>query len=178
MMDKITQERYNFFVSDLILHKQYVLETCKIMALWLDSQGRHDEGKELLIRGMVHDKSKLSDEELDSFLELKIKDKCFKNANSIMNDFEKQHIAIHWKNNRHHPEYFEDINDMEEMDILEMVCDWAARSMQYGTDLVEFVETRQKNRFKFPDNMYEKIHGYCEIMKSLMTQASKPEILK
>lgn len=36
-------------------------------------------------------------------------------------------IETHWKNNRHHPEYFKDISNMEELDIIEMVCDWYAR---------------------------------------------------
>lgn len=161
-------ERYAFFVSDLIAHKKYVLDTCKMMAFYLDSVGRHDESLELLRKGFTHDMSKLNPEELESFLELKIKNKCFKNANSIMNDFEKEHIAIHWRNNSHHPEHFERVEDMEEIDILEMVCDWAARSMQYGTNLVEFIETRQVNRFKFPDPMYQKIHEYCVIMQEMI----------
>ena len=47
---------------------------------------------------------------------------------------------------------------MKEIDIIEMVCDWHARSVQYGTNLMEFVTVRQENRFKFPQEMYEKIY--------------------
>ena len=32
--------------------------------------------------------------------------------------------------------YFENIEDMNELDIIEMVCDWYARSMQYKTDFL------------------------------------------
>jgi hypothetical protein len=53
---------------------------------------------------------------------------------------------------------------MEELDVIEMVCDWYARSLQLGTNFMEFVETRQNNRFHFPDYMYSNILKYCNIL--------------
>ena len=158
-------DRYEYLNSDLIEHKKYILDSCHKMSKYLYKNGQEELSRELLKRAFVHDDSKLNDEELKNFLELKIKDKPFINANSMLNEYEKERIQIHWKNNRHHPEYFDDIRDMEEIDIIEMVCDWYARSMQYGTDIIEFAETRQKNRFNFPEDMFTKILFYANILK-------------
>ena len=54
---------------------------------------------------------------------------------------------------------------MDDVDILEMVCDWAAKSYQTNTSLLEFVKIRQENRFHFPDEMFAKILKYCEILE-------------
>lgn len=158
-------QRYEYIINDLIEHKKYVLESCKRMSKYLFKHGQPQLAKDLLRRAFVHDDSKLDDDEMEKFLELKIKDNPFKNANSLLNDYEKERISVHWKKNRHHPEYFDNVEDMEELDILEMVCDWFARSMQYNTDIIEFAMTRQKNRFKFPDYMFNKILLYCQILK-------------
>ena len=88
-------------------------------------------------------------------------DECFKNAKYKLSKEERDIIRLHWKNNRHHPEHFNDINQMSDLDIWEMVCDWYARSLQYGTNFLEFVSTRQKNRFDFPEQQFEKIYKYC-----------------
>ena len=90
----------------------------------------------------------------------------FTNANSGLDEIMKKSIELHWKHNSHHPEYFENVEDMSELDIMEMCCDWHARSQQYGTDFLSFVKTRQENRFHFPETMFEKIWNYCVILEN------------
>lgn len=41
------------------------------------------------------------------------------------------------------------------------------RSQQYGTDFMEFVECRQKNRFKFSDDKYRLVEHYCILLQNL-----------
>jgi hypothetical protein len=53
---------------------------------------------------------------------------------------------------------------MSEIDIIEMVCDWAARSEQYNNSLTEFAERVQRDRFHFNDEMYAKIRAYCNVL--------------
>lgn len=156
--------RLLFQLDDLIEHKKHVMESCKTMAHYLIDAGEYDMAKELILRGLVHDNSKLKEEEFGKFMELKIKDRAFTNARTVLNDYEKERIAVHWKNNPHHPEYYESVDEMTTMDKMEMVCDWHARSKQYHTDLLEFLETRQKNRFHFSEEMYEEIYRYCTIL--------------
>lgn len=159
------EKRYEHFMNDLITHKKHVMDSCLLMSEYLHKIGEENMAIEILRRSFIHDISKLDNDELSGFLELKIKEKSFTNANSLLNDYEKERIKTHWKKNKHHPEYFENIEEMEEIDIIEMVCDWFSRSIQFNTDIIEFAETRQKNRFKFPPEMFEKIIKYCFILK-------------
>jgi hypothetical protein len=53
---------------------------------------------------------------------------------------------------------------MSDMDLLEMACDCNARSMEFGTDLLEFIDIRQKERFRFPEEIYQIYYNYCKIL--------------
>ena len=151
-------------IEDVFTHKKYVLDACLKMAKYLFENDEEDLGIMLLRRAAKHDNSKLEDEELEALSKIAEDKDSLKDANEKLTDFKKKAIELHWKNNRHHPEFFSDVNNMDEIDILEIVCDWYARSMQYNTNLLEFCETRQENRFHFPEEMYRKIHKYCEII--------------
>jgi hypothetical protein len=89
----------------------------------------------------------------------------FINPEVQLSAHQREIIEMHWENNRHHPEHFEDIVSMTELDIVEMCCDWYARSLQYGTDFIEFIKTRQETRFHFPEDMFNEILKYCIILE-------------
>ena len=40
----------------------------------------------------------------------------------------------HVSHNRHHPEFHDDPNEMTDVDLIEMVCDWTAMSEEFGQD--------------------------------------------
>lgn len=148
-------------INDTIIHKQYVLKSCLKLANILFDEQKNELALDLLKRACIHDNSKLEEEELLALSRI-INDKdCLTNSKEQLSEFKKNAIALHWKNNRHHPEFFSDINNMTELDILEMICDWYARSMQYNTNFLEFVYDRQKNRFHFPEQMFKVIENYC-----------------
>lgn len=151
-------------IEDTIIHKQYVLQSALKMFHYLCSIGQEELGLKLLKRAAVHDNSKLEGHELKLMSRLWDKKEAFTDAQYTLSERQKEIIQEHWKKNRHHPEYFEDYSEMTELDILEMVCDWHARSSQYHTDLMEFAITRQENRFHFNEEMYEKIIRYCNIL--------------
>ena len=86
----------------------------------------------------------------------------------IPNDEVSKILELHWENNSHHPEHYKNINHMNEIDILEMVCDWSARSRQYNTNLLSFAKTRLENRFvNFSQENKQKILNYCEILTNI-----------
>lgn len=154
-------------IEDAFTHKKYVFDSALKMAKYLIDNGDEELGITLLRRAAKHDNSKLEDEELEALSRISCDKDSLENAGEKMTDYKKKAIELHWKNNRHHPEFFSDVSNMDEIDIIEMVCDWHARSCQYNTDLIEFCETRQENRFHFPEDMYQRIHKYCEIIISL-----------
>lgn len=54
--------------------------------------------------------------------------------------------------------------EMPELAIAEMCCDWYARSMQYNTNVWEFYHIRTKNRWKFSEQQIIWIEKYLELL--------------
>lgn len=158
-------EEINEYLNEAILHKQYVLEASKIMSSYLIEHNKYDLAIELIKRCSVHDNSKFSKDEMESLI--KIEDKSdFKDPNVLLSNVKKEAIEIHWKNNSHHPEHFNNIYDMSDLDLMEMACDCFARSLQYNTDFLDFINKRQENRFKFPKEVFYKYYNFCEILNN------------
>lgn len=150
-------------LKDTVIHKKIILEIGEKVVDWLVKEGRNEEAIELAKRLIIHDNSKISEEEMGNFLSIESHENMV-NPNVLMDENIKAAVAAHWKNNRHHPEHFSDYHNMNEVDIIEMVCDWYSRSLQNKTDFLSFVETRQKNRFKFDEDFYNKVKEYCLII--------------
>ena len=147
-------------LKDTVIHKKIILEIGEKVVDWLVQNGRNEEAIDLAKRLIIHDNSKISEEEMGNFLSIESHENMV-NPNVLMDENIKAAVAAHWKNNRHHPEHFSDYHNMNEVDIIEMVCDWYSRSLQNKTDFLNFVETRQKNRFKFDEDFYNKVKEYC-----------------
>ena len=66
----------------------------------------------------------------------------------------KEGLNIHYANNRHHPEHFENgIQGMNLLDLLEMICDWKAASERHNDgDIYKSIEINQK-RFGYSDEL-------------------------
>ncbi len=151
-------------LEETFIHKDLVNKSCLKISKYLHSIGKDDLAIEICRRAVIHDNTKLDDNELNAFSTLSAKKEALKDPNICPDEQTKEVIEIHWVKNRHHPEYFPDKNDMTELDIIEMCCDWHARSVQYKTDLLNFVEIRQNNRFHFSDEQYAKILNYCKVL--------------
>lgn len=153
---------------DTFVHKEYVITVCRRFAEWLHQNALHEDAEELLARAAVHDNSKIRNKDEFRALTSLIADRsCMGDAKAQLSIFKQDSLELHWKHNSHHPEHFEKYEDMSRLDRMEMVCDWMARALQYGTSLMEFVETRQTERFHFPESMYEEIHHYCKVLVAL-----------
>ncbi len=66
----------------------------------------------------------------------------------------KEGLDIHYSNNRHHPEFFENgIQGMNLIDLLEMICDWKAASERHNDgDIYKSLEINQK-RFGYSNEL-------------------------
>lgn len=164
-MDIKKDDSYYFQIEDFVLHKKFVLQSGLILVQHLLSENKDDLAMNLMKRLSVHDNSKLETQEFEMLCQIPNDKSSFTNANTQLNELMRKSIELHWKNNRHHPEYFKDINEMSELDLMEMCCDWKARSLQYETDFLDFVKTRQENRFHFSDKVFQKIWKYCLILE-------------
>src|SRR5262245_52464831 len=107
---------------------------------WLTLLARvTDYTEELVERARVHDASKFGPEERIPYVWLTEYHRCRRNGEPF--DYppgiaEKVKLAIrhHVSTNRHHPEFHADPNDMSEVDLIEMVCDWTAMAQEFGQD--------------------------------------------
>lgn len=98
----------------------------------------------------IHDASKYDDEEFDGYREKYYptsKEKADPEFQTKVKERSEQAWISHYKHNWHHPMYWVDentgdISDMNMEAIIEMICDWIAMSMKYGTDTIEWFETK------------------------------------
>ena len=156
--------------QDTFIHKGYVMMVASKFAEWLRHNGQEQDAEDLLISAKIHDNSKIMNKDEFRALTSIVNDKTsMRDKNAALSVYKQDAIELHWKNNAHHPEHFSDIREMTRQQRQEAACDWCARSVQYGTDLVEFIEARQKDRFHFPDDIYDELLGYCKVLSRLMS---------
>lgn len=105
----------------------------------------------LLKRAENHDKSKLEEPELSGWKTMDKEPRYPYGSEEYLDKQErfKWVFEEHWKNNRHHPEYFGGfLCEMNLVDIIEMICDWAAFDYMTSTDALDIIE-EQMERFGF-----------------------------
>ncbi len=158
---------YERMFKDTIIHKAYVRSSAEKLAQYLEKNGAIEHALLLRQRAEVHDNSKLTCADELNALSRIINDKStLKDANKQLSPIKKDAIELHWKHNSHHPEHFKSAIDMSKLDIMEMCCDWYARSIQYKTNYLEYVNKQNELRFHFPEWMFAEIIHFCNVLNS------------
>ena len=98
-----------------------------------------DYGDELIQRAGVHDLSKFGFEERIPYVWLTEYHRCRRSGEAFeypegVKEQVRDAIEHHVTSNRHHYQFHANPNDMTEVDLIEMVCDWAAMSQEFGQD--------------------------------------------
>lgn len=90
-------------------------------------------------RAHAHDISKFMEDELNGFSyfermdpSLKYGSPEYKEAFKKIEHHVREAIILHHSRNDHHPEYHNNVQDMNFLQIIEMVCDWKAASETYS----------------------------------------------
>jgi hypothetical protein len=96
-------------------------------------------GEELIERARAHDASKFGREERIPYVWLTEYHRCRRCGEPFeypAGVAERVKLAIrhHVTTNRHHPEFHAAPNDMSDMDLIEMVCDWTAMAQEFGEE--------------------------------------------
>ena len=75
-------------------------------------------------------------------------------------------LNIHRAGNMHHPEYWSGIENMPEVYIVEMACDWFARANEFGTDLIQWIDDVATVKYNFTkgDHIWDIIMVYVKIL--------------
>lgn len=141
----------------LVRHIRNVQDECMLLAERLIEQGRQQFARTLLANSMLHDNSKFRGVEWE-YLSDAAKDEHPEQFKAAV----QQHQSI----NPHHPEYWCGIDNMPSVYIAEMVCDWKARSAEFGTDLREWVKDKATKKWDFTPQgrVYREIKEYLDLL--------------
>jgi len=101
--------------------------------------------EEIHRRMQLHDQSKLSPPEVNTFVEFTPKLKgCTYGSDEYKGFLKAMKPALdnHYKENRHHPEHFENgVDEMNLIDLVEMLCDWKAATLRHDDgDIIKSIE--------------------------------------
>lgn len=143
-------------LDNLVRHIDLVREACLLLGKRLMEQGRKDFGRNIIARGFKHDVSKFFGIEWDYL--------------HAGRDVPKEQLELairqHTRTNDHHPEFHGGINNMAEEPIAEMVCDWYARSQEFGTSLRDWIKQNAIDKFgiSLESQQYKWINQFVDIL--------------
>ena len=138
-------------LNSIIRHIKKVEDNCNVIARKLmPTQPKFSRA--LIQRGRLHDISKLSTYEYNH---LDITDSAFQSA-----------LKSHHRKNSHHPEHYNSIHAMSELDIAEMVCDCLARSQEFGSDIKQwfFIDAPKIHKYTQTDHVWKRIEFYLDLL--------------
>ena len=133
-------------------HIQNVQRSCYKLGLKLMKQGDIELGRNLIANGQIHDNSKFKGIEFDHLFY----------SDPLLPEVVKHHQSI----NPHHPEYWGSIHNMPKVYVAEMVCDWYARSTEFGTGIREWTDSKAMEKFSFTreDAIYDTIQEMLSLL--------------
>lgn len=112
----------------LIRHIRKVQDACWELTKKLLKKGDNVFARRLIASSMSHDVSKFYGKEYDNLIKAESPELL------------KYAVEHHQQTNKHHPEYWDGAENMPKLAIAEMVCDWYARSNEFGTDLRKWIK--------------------------------------
>lgn len=154
---RVAQERYAIVrrLAGVLKHVQEVQRNCYTLAEQLINTGDTKLGMQLVRNAQIHDQSKFSGIEWDNLSvdtdNLAVLALC---------------VRAHQAANPHHPEYWGSVKLMPSVYVAEMVCDWKARSSEFGSSLKIWIDNEATKRFGFAkkDPVYAEIECYVKML--------------
>jgi len=139
-------------IESVLSHIQNVQRSCYKVGLKLIKRGDVMLGRNLMANGQIHDNSKFKGIEFEELF----------SGSPILMDVVKHHAST----NPHHSEYWGDIHKMPDVYVAEMVCDWHARSSEFGSDLRGWIKESATVRydFKMDDPVGKKIVEFLDLL--------------
>ncbi len=136
-------------------HIQNVQRSTYKLGLRLIKKGEIELGRNLISNGQIHDNSKFKGIEFDHLFY----------GDPLLPEVVKHHQSV----NPHHPEYWGSIHDMPRVYVAEMVCDWYARSCEFGTGLRDWILNTAMEKYGFTNT--SPVYDIIQEMLSLLLDA-------
>ena len=161
-MRQIDTEKLSMEMNDTMIHRQCVIRSGNYLAKYLIHRNRSVDAIRLIGRCQIHDMSKITNaEEFMALASIVDTLEDLRDVNHTQSEEQIEAKSLHWKRNSHHPEYYDSPNDMTDLDLMEMACDCHARSKQFGTNLMDYINAQQEIRFHFDKEHLRKLRAYC-----------------
>lgn len=177
-MRQIDTNKLSKEMNDALIHRACVMRSGQYLARYLIHRNRSVDAIRLIGRCSVHDISKIQNtEEFMSLASIVDDIDTMQNINHVLSAEQTEAIRLHWSRNSHHPEYYDNSNDMSDLDLLEMACDCHSRSKQFGTDLLDYINAQQELRFHFDTEHLSKLKAYCKALVELTKDDDYADIL-
>jgi hypothetical protein len=167
-MENVNTEQISKEINDTLIHRACVMRSGKYLAKYLIHCGRSVDAIRLLARCSIHDISKLQNTE--EFLCLaSIVDEMgdMHDTSHVLSPAQIKATKLHHDHNDHHIEFHDSPNDMTEMQMMELACDLHARSKQFGTNLMDYVNKQQEIRFHFDSRHLNMLKRYSMALVDL-----------
>jgi len=148
-------------INRLTRHIRNVESNCILLGTKIIQQGDIELGHKLIANGMVHDASKFNGIEFEN---LTYNEPSKEEASKL-----KMKMAVHHhqKTCLHHPEAWSGgIKEMPPVFLAECVCDWKARSEEFGTSLKDWIDETATKRWGFvkDDKVYKEIMSFVDLL--------------
>ena len=174
-MSEPTPEMVAFFERRTAEHIDRVRKCLYVLA------AATDHAQALLERASVHDESKYSTEERVPYIWMTEFHRCRHRGEAFeypegMEAQVRAAIDHHMANNRHHPDFHADPNDMTEVDLIEMVCDWTAMSMEFDEcdgSARSWADKTIGTRVHFNEKNRDFVYRMIELLDSKLDEAAK-----
>jgi hypothetical protein len=147
-------------IRGITRHMRNVEDNCLLLGEKLIMNGEIELGHDLIANGFVHDASKFHGIEWDNMAPgAPTKEESAKLKM-------KMAVNHHRKINPHHPEYWGEIQKMPRVYVAEMVCDWKARSEEFGSSLKDYIDEVATKRWNFSkdDKTYKEIMVFVDLL--------------
>jgi hypothetical protein len=146
-------------VKALTRHIRNVEDNCLFLGEKLIRDGEIELGHHLIANGFIHDASKFFGIEWDYLSVIPKKEEETKLKLKLA-------VQQHNSTNKHHPEAWDGIENMPSVYIAEMVCDWKARSEEFGTSLREWIDNEATKRYGFTKDsaLNKEITKYVDLL--------------
>lgn len=158
------QEAYDYFYARTQKHIFLVRDN---LYLWTEKYPQYNE---LNQRAVDHDLSKFYEPEKTPYIWRTWQSYCTLNNIPFkyppgMEQQTRDAIFHHITHNRHHPEWHPDPDEMTNIDLIEMVCDWTAMSQEFGDkSAMGWADRVLGRRFHFSDRKCGLIRDYIREM--------------
>jgi len=129
-------------LKSLLRHIDNVKVNCLKLADILIEKGENELAIQVIANGHKHDNSKFYGIEW-----LYLNDSTKEKQPELFKSAMIQHVTT----NLHHPQAWAGgIHEMDRLHHAEMVCDWAARSSEFGTDVRTFLKETATKKYDMP----------------------------